>query len=403
MNWKRNLAVTWVSQVFSLSGFGFVIPFLPFYLQEVGGLSELEVRAWAGVIASAPALSMALMAPIWGIVADRFGRKLMLQRAMVAGSAIMLLMTRATTVEAVVVLRVVQGLFTGTVGASAALVASGTPEDRMGWALGVVSSSNFVGFSLGPLIGGLTVEAFGYRAGFFVGATVLALGFVLVTALVREPARGAPRPVAERPPHARGGIRGAVTPASVALFGSVFLLRFARTAAIPFMPLMVQEFRGTLEGTAAATGLVQAGAGLATAAAGLSLGRLGDRLPPRRLIVALFSIAAVIALPIFVTGSVLSFGILYIAMAFVLGGVEPNLQSELSRRTPPERRGLLFGIQTTVGNMGWATAPLVGSAVSVAWGVPAVFLTTALVLAITGTVGTALYGFPFPLRRSTAA
>jgi len=52
--WKRNLSVLWVTQVFSPAGFNFVIPFLPFYIQELEPLTPDQVKLWTGLIASAP-------------------------------------------------------------------------------------------------------------------------------------------------------------------------------------------------------------------------------------------------------------------------------------------------------------------------------------------------------------
>lgn len=406
--WKRNLAIAWVTQVLSLSGFGFVIPFLPYYLQQVGGLSEAQMTAWAGYVSSAPALTMALMAPVWGHVADRFGRKLMLLRAMGAGAILMALMGYAQTPWAVVGLRAMQGLFTGTIGASAALVSSGTPEHRMGSALGFLSSSTFVGLSLGPMFGGIAAETVGYRATFLIGGVILAIGFILVVTLISEPeglrvarrtatparaAAGDPQPVARR----RLRERLAAMPRRtlhfiLLLFGLIFALRFVRTLAMPFLPLHVQQIRGTIVGTPSVMGLIQAAAGLATAIAGVTIGRLGDRMSRATLIVVLLVAATAVTLPIAAVGSLGVFAALYVATTFFLGGIEPTVQSELVVRSDPARRGMLFGIQTTVGNTGWATAPLVGSAIGIHYGIQHIFTAIAGVLALTAAVTVLGYG-----------
>lgn len=428
IGWRRNLAVTWIAQVLSLSGFGFVIPFLPYYIQEVAALSPVEVRAWTGIIASAPAITMGIMAPVWGLVADRYGRKLMLLRAMLFGGVIMIIMSRAETIGAIVVLRALQGLFTGTVGAAAALVASGTPEDRLGTTLGLLSSSTFVGVSLGPFLGGLAAEAFGYTVSFLIGGGILLVGFVLVLALIVEPPRGerwqVARGAADR--GARGGASGggaalslpgagsrldrvrsrlaALSPPVVALFAVIFGLRFSRTIGIPFMPLMVQELRAGQEaGTAAVAGSVQAAAGLATALAGVTLARLGDRMRAARLVFVLLALAGLAALPLLWTRTVGAFAALWVVVAFLLGGIEPTIQSRLSRRTDPARRGLLFGIQTSVGNAGWALAPVVGSGVSIAWGIPSVYLAMSLVLITIAGVGSGIYARHFSSGHHSAA
>ena len=397
-HWKRNLAIAWCTQVLSLSGFGFVIPFLPYFLQEITGMDAVQVRGWTGIISAAPALSMGLMAPVWGWTADRFGRKLMLLRAMAGGAIVMTLMARATSLYAVLVLRIVQGLFSGTVGASGALVASGTPERRMSAALGFLSSSNFVGFSLGPLFGGIAAEAFGYRTSFLFGGALLSIGFALVALLIREPERQ--RRSARTVPQRTGGsmatrvvawLRRAKADGLLPAFGLIFALRFGRTMVIPFLPLFVQQVRGTIVGTPTVMGTIQAAAGIATALAGVTVARLGDRMSRGRLIIVLLLAATVAATPLAFMNRLGWFTALYVLTTFCLGGVEPNVQSELSSRTERDRRGLLFGIQTLVGNTGWVVGPLMGGWVSVHLGIRSVFLTTAGVFGITVAIGTYRY------------
>jgi len=116
--WRRNLAFAWIAQILSLSGFGFALPFIPFFIQELGVTDAEELRLWTGVLASAPALSMAVMAPVWGLLADRMGRKLMMLRAMLFGAIILAGLSLSQTVTTVFVLRVAQGLFTGTMTAA---------------------------------------------------------------------------------------------------------------------------------------------------------------------------------------------------------------------------------------------------------------------------------------------
>ena len=402
--WKRNLAFTWCAQVLSLSGFGFVIPFLPYFLQEITGMDEVQVRGWTGIIAAAPALSMGLMAPVWGWTADRFGCKLMLLRAMAGGAIVMVLMARASGLYAVLVLRIVQGLLSGTIGASAALVASGTPEHRMSAALGFLSSSNFVGFSCGPLFGGIAAEAFGYRTSFLLGGALLAIGFILVVVLIREPERrrrsAAPEP--DRPRH--GTIAARVTAwfgrarkaGLVPAFVLIFVLRFSSTMVVPFLPLFVQQVRGTIEGAPSIMGAIQAAAGLATALAGVTVARLGDRVSRGRLIVVLLLASSITVTPLAFLNDLSWFTALYVLTMFTIGGVEPNVQSALSIKTERDRRGLSFGIQTLIGNTGWVIGPLVGGWISLHFGIRSVFLTTAGVLGVTMVVGAYQYWYARP-------
>jgi DHA1 family multidrug resistance protein-like MFS transporter len=376
-HWKRNLIVSWITQIFSLIGFGFVMPFLPFYIQELGVSSPESLQAWVGYINAAPALVMGAMAPVWGFLADRLGRKLMILRAMIGGAVIMSLIAAAKTVQAVFILRTVQGLFTGTITASATLVASGTPKDRLSFALGFLSSSTFIGFAFGPFVGGLLAEFIGYRATFFAGAGIIAAAFFLVLLFVKEPHVKAAEP---EPGDEDFSWKQLLRQPFTMVFPSLFLMRFSRSLPQPFLPLYVQQIRGTLTGASAVTGFISAALGVVTAAAGLTLARLGDRFDKQRLIALFLSAGAVVSLPIFFTGSLWSFTLFYVLATFCLGGVEPILQSLVSFHTPAAKRGLLFGIQTAIASLGWFIAPIVGSRITIRFSIKHAFLAYSLSL-----------------------
>jgi DHA1 family multidrug resistance protein-like MFS transporter len=379
--WRRNLYAAWISQVLSITGFGFVLPFVPFYIQELGVTDPGQLRIWTGVLSSAPAVSMAVMAPVWGILADRFGRKLMMLRAMFFGALVMSLLSLTRSVQAVLVLRIMQGLFTGTVGAAAALVAGGTPRGRLSSALGILSSSTFIGISIGPAIGGLVAEWAGYRTSFLVGGALLAVGFLSVLLLVKEIDADEPSP--ESASGEPGRIRALLSGGMMGLFLLVLMLRFVRALPIPFLPLLVQEMRGALEGSASTTGWISASRGLVTAAAALTLTRLGDRRGRLPLIAVYLALAGALSLPTFFAGGIWGFSAFLVASTFFLGGVEPLVQAELSSRVPSSRRGLLFGVQSSVASLGWFLAPLVGSVISIRFSIRHIFLTLAFFLFIT--------------------
>ncbi|MFQ3619933.1 MAG: MFS transporter, partial [Spirochaetales bacterium] len=307
--WKRNLIVLWITQVLSLIGFNFVLPFLPYYIQELGVREPGSLRVWTGLIASAPALSFALVSPFWGIAADRWGKKLMILRAMIAGGIIMALYAFCNSVQMVFWLRVIQGFFTGTIAASTTLVASGTPKDKLSYALGFLSSSNYVGISLGPLLGGVLAESFGFRATFIAGGVVLLLGSVIVFTHVQEIEEGkvSSSSLSSSTPHEPFPIRNLFYRPFLTLFILLFVLRIARNIANPFIPLYIQEVRGTMEGAPSLMGIISAGSGLLTALAGVTLVRLGDSRPRERLLKNLFLLSAITALPIGFTGTIFGF------------------------------------------------------------------------------------------------
>ena len=131
-------------------------------------------------------LSMMIAAPIWGAVADRYGRKLMIARATFGGAVTVLLMAFVNTGEGLVVLRLIQGAVTGTVSAANALVAAVVPRERMGYAMGLMQMALWAGVAVGPLMGGLLADAFGYELSFILTAILLTFAGILVWLLVEE-------------------------------------------------------------------------------------------------------------------------------------------------------------------------------------------------------------------------
>ena len=136
-SWQKTLYITLVAQLITAVGFSSIFPFLPLYVQALGSHTSLSVELLAGLVFSAQAVTMALASPIWGALADRYGRKMMVQRALFGGAVIMLLMGFVRTAEELVLLRAIQGLITGTVAANSALVAAATPRERTGYAMGL--------------------------------------------------------------------------------------------------------------------------------------------------------------------------------------------------------------------------------------------------------------------------
>lgn len=371
--WKVNLYTVWFSQVLSIMSFSFGIPFIPFYIQELGVVQPDSLKIYTGLLSMAPAVTMAVMAPIWGLAADRWGRKLMLLRAMICASVIIGLMGAVSNVNQLVVLRFIQGIFTGTVAASAALVVSATPSNRLTYALGFMSSSTFIGASAGPIIGGFIADIVGYRSSFLIGGVLMLLDFMLVLVLVKEVKAPKPVPEIKKAGKTPGFSFFSMTILSVLFI--IFVIRVSRAVFSPYLPLYVQELRSAAGGVVKITGLINGVTGLATALAGLTLSRLGDRYDKLKLLKVFFaaSIAASIVVPV-VAGNLFLFTAVYGIFFFLVGGVEPVLISISAEKTPSDKHGVLFGIQGTVGNISFAISPMLGSAISLNYSLRTILL-----------------------------
>ncbi|MCK8059317.1 MULTISPECIES: MFS transporter [unclassified Fusibacter] len=375
--WKRNLFILWVTQVISLMSFGFGIPFIPFYIEELGVNTPEAINLFTGILSTAPAISMAFMAPIWGKLADKYGRKLMILRAMFAAVFVIGGMGLVQNIYALVALRSAQGLFTGTVTAASAFIASNTPKERLSYALGFMASSTFIGYSIGPALGGLVADRFGYRVSFFVGALFMAVGVLLVLLFIKEDPETYGAALKKHKDKHEGKI---LSSAIVSLLVILFMQRFTRSVFAPYMPLYLKTIHGE-DGIATVTGMVNMFVGLATAVAGLSLSRLGDKFKKSKLIVILLGIAFVFSFFVIASGGLIGFMLSYTLLFFILGGIEPMLTSSAAELTSPQNRGTLFGYMGMVGSFGWMVSPMTGAAISVQYGYKAILFILPVLIA----------------------
>ncbi|HOI18006.1 MAG TPA: MFS transporter, partial [Geobacteraceae bacterium] len=163
--WQMTLYIMFTAQLLSMIGFAVPLPFLPFYVRELG-MTERLVAYWSGILMASGSLVMVFFSPLWGWVADRYGRKPMVERAMFGGAIITFAMGLVADVRQLLGLRLLSGALTGTIPASITLVSTAVPAKRLGFALGLMQVAVYLGMTLGPWIGGLLADAAGYRLTF---------------------------------------------------------------------------------------------------------------------------------------------------------------------------------------------------------------------------------------------
>ncbi len=375
--WVRTVAVLWIAQVIAEMAFSFALPFIPLYVQELGVADPNRAGVWAGLMSGGFALVMGIMGPIWGMVADRYGRRLMIQRVLFGACFVVGAMSLVRTPEQLFALRLAQGAVTGLVAAISTLVSLTVPRERLASVLGLLQTALFVGNALGPLLGGAVSDAVGFRPAFVLTGVLFLLAGFLVTLFVTEP----PQVEASTPPVAAGQAR----PASawrellgqreiLAVLGMIILIRFANFAPNPVLPLFVQSLIADRERLATVAGLVVAATGIASTISALLVGHLSDRFGRRPTLLVCLLSAAVFSLPYAGVTAIWQLLALRVIIGLALGGMMPVVQAVFTELTPPHRRGIAFGILATAGSLGLGGGPIAGSLIAAQFGVPAVFV-----------------------------
>ncbi|MBC8497002.1 MAG: MFS transporter [Anaerolineales bacterium] len=363
-------------------GFSSIFPFLPLYVKSLGSSTGMSVELMSGLVFSSQAFTMMIASPIWGILADRYGRKLMVERALFGGAVLLLLMAFVRTAEELVIVRAIQGLITGSVAASSALLASQAPRQRMGYAMGVLQVGLGAGIAVGPLIGGAIADTYGYSSSFYVPAVLLMIAGGLVLFGVQEQFV---RPKEET--SARKSLLSQwrvllLTPGILMTLSMRFMTSLGRMTLLPLVPFFVEELMHTTEGLNTFTGLVIGITSATTTISSIFLGKLGDRIGHRLVLI----VSMLLAAGLYAVQSLITAGWqLLVFQAFVgvaVGGIIPMISALLANFIKFGEVGAVYGLDNSINAAGRAVAPLIGALVANRYGLRATFITTGLIFLI---------------------
>ncbi len=383
-HWQRTLYAVWFAEFVAIVGLSYIQPFLPFYIQELGVTDFRDVALWSGLASSVTSVALAVTGPVWGILSDRHGRKVMVMRATYAGALVLALISLVTSVEQLVALRLVQGLFTGTIAAATMLVAGVVPRERAGMALGALQTAVFLGSSLGPVVGGVLSDNFGYRNAFLYMAPLLFVSGLMVTFFVHEEVRPAQS-------KQTGGMSGAIQFLLASggvllwLFVARTLLRAGTQVPSQAMPLLVQTLLGTQEGAASYTGLIVGASAVGAAVGSPVIGGWGDRYGHRRMLIISGIGSAVLFIPQAFAPSPAFLIPFQLVGGFFIGGTLSTLSGMLVNLMPEGRAGMVFGLDSSAASIANAAGIMGGAAIAGLVGVQLPFIAAAVIVLL-GTV-----------------
>ncbi len=382
-DWRRNLFAVTAASFIGFTGFTLVMPFLPLYFSQLGVSDVGEIALWSGLsLGVTPALT-AMLSPFWGRLADRFGRKIMVERSLTSFVVIMGAMAFATRAWHIFALRAAQGLFAGYGALTITMAADSAPRDRMAYSIGFVQTAQRLGPALGPLIGGVVAQMVGLRRAFLVTSVFYLVALVVVFFMYDERATTA----------SRGEESGRVTFRNVLAFENfilllvvIFGLQFVDRSFGPVLPLYVEQL-----GTPKARVPLVAGVLFSLAAGAGALGHhfcsgLLRRTTARSVIAGAAGAGAVGALVYALAGGTTLLVAATPVFGIAIGAATTAAYAAAGSVIPPAARGAGFGLLTTGSLIGLALSPIVAGFLG-ATSIRAVFvLDTVAMLALAGIV-----------------
>lgn len=379
-SWRRNLYVIAVAEFIALLGFSLFVPFLPLFLKQLGNLDSGGAAFWSGIATGGAGLTMFISAPVWGWVADRWGRKPMLLRAQFGGAVVISLLTVAPNIYFVVGSRVLQGLFTGTVAAASALIASMTPKEKLPASMGILMGAVFGGQTIGPLIGGYLSDTFGFRVTFIVTSGLLLAGGLTVLFGVKESFE---LPTKEQSFSPRSLLKFAFSRDLLPILVIIAALGLGPQIISPILSLIFGTFSET-NGVAVSAGEAFALMGVISAVSSLVFGRLYGRAPLRVILTLCCIGTGLLYLPPIWANSSLQMIVLVGITGLLNGGIITSSQALISLSVSGGRQGVAYGLSQSASSLGGGLGPFIGGGLAPLIGLKPVFGVTAGILVLVG-------------------
>ena len=375
-DWQRNFKIAWTGTFFTGASFSIVMPFMALYIEELGVKGDM-VEWYTGLSVAISALASALVSPIWGRLADRYGRKPMMIRASMVMTFTMGGLALVPNVFWLLFLRTLNGLFAGYVPNATALIASQVPQNRSGYALGTLSTGLTAGVLIGPLLGGTLSEAFGMRGTFLLVGLILFICCLLTIFGLRENFQ----PVEKGEMMTLSQVFARIPSKSmlIGLFVTSMIIQISAQSIAPMLALYIR-YLGQRDNILFYSGLIVSAMGFSSLLSTPYLGKLGDRIGNHRLLLMGLFYSFLLYFLCGFAGSALQLGILRFAYGFGVGALMPSVNSLLTKMTPKEGISRIFSFNQSFSYIGQVLGPFVGSAVATGLGYRWVFFVTAMIV-----------------------
>ncbi|CAG7646608.1 MFS transporter [Paenibacillus allorhizosphaerae] len=376
-SWKRNLFFLWIGTFLVSMAYSVSIPFMSIYLQEDLGVTD-HLEAWTGIIFSATFLASSLIAPFWGSIADKYGRKPMMLRAGICLSLAYFLYFVVQNPYELIAARILEGLLAGYIPSAIALVATNTPDKHVGYALGIISTASAAASVIGPLLGGVISHMIGPRDTFFVAGSMVFIAFLIALFWVKEPSF-------KKSEARRSSVISdlKVAASNRILMGALFVVFITSTATMLLEPLLTVYVLklGSSESSASLNaGIIFSAVGIATLISAPFWGKYGSRIGYEKVLFIGLLGGGIGNLLQIAFHSLVGFGSLRFVYGLFFAAVFPALNAFIAQHTDPAFRSRAFGLNQSANQLGLLVGPLAGGFLATQLSIPVVFAITGSLL-----------------------
>lgn len=383
MNWKAVLAILTCNVVLMSASYTMLIPFLPMYLINELGVTSDNVNMWSGIIFSVTFIVSAVMAPIWGKLSDKKGRKPMAVRAGVGLAITYFICGIVSSPIQLMFARILQGFAAGLWPAELAIMSSYAPKEKLGFCMGVMQGALTAGGVIGPLLGGVLASVFGMRVSFFISAGALALITLITLIFIKEPPREAKTPEQLALAKESEKVNLLKVPMIRRMLECAVVIQMAILILQPILTLYVAELHHSMDNVIMLSGMVFSLGGFAGAISAPLWGRYGQSHGFFRTMCITLAGTGFILIIQSIPSTLTPFAILQFVCGLFYAGVYPSINSILVKKSPAEQRGRIFGLMFAAQQIGSTIGPLVGGFIGTFFGLKFVFIFAGILMFIT--------------------
>lgn len=375
--WRRNLIVCWFGAFVTNIGLSQIAPVLPLYIRHLGIQNAASIERMSGIAFGIIYITLAVFSPIWGHLADKFGRKPMLLRSSLGMAITIFSMGFVQNVYQLIALRFLQGTVSGFTTACTTLIATQTDKDHAGMALGSLATASIGGSLLGPMIGGYIEDSFGLRNVFFIIGSLMIISFLTAALFVKESFNKEEKKVLsakevwEHIPNSK---------LIITLFVTSFMLTLALYSIEPIITVYVTQLTNNRSHIALISGMVFSASGLASIFAAPCLGKLSDKVGPQKVMLIALLVAGIIFIPQAFVSNPWQLMVLRFVLGLATAGLVPSINTLIKKLTPDFLTGRIFGFSMLAQYLGIFSGSILGGQVAACFGIRYLFFITSSLL-----------------------